>query len=221
MSVISLSRLVVLALTLTPEAELRLMHQLSFGPPPVAVAPSQECFEPSSLEEGDATASSIALWIAYFRGPGAALWDRWRSRFAAYRALIETELQAHNLPADLFALAVIESGLDPNVTSRIGARGLWQLMPATARALGLRVDEHVDERTSPAISTAAAASLLVHLKARLNKWSLVLAAYNAGEGAVTTAGGTWAEVQPSLPSETRHFVPKVLAAARLLRGPCR
>ena len=107
----------------------------------------------------------------------------------------------------LTALVRAESGFDPDVTSRAGARGLVQLMPATARGLGLRVDlkKGVDERTDPVKALDAGAR---YLRAQLtrfkNKIKLSLAAYNAGPGAVIRHRG----VPPY--RQTRTYVTKVV-----------
>jgi soluble lytic murein transglycosylase-like protein len=87
----------------------------------------------------------------------------------------------------LTALVRAESGFDPEALSRSGARGLTQLMPGTARGLGLRVDSkrRIDERTDRAKSLDAGAR---YLRAQLDRFrdkiKLSLAAYNAGPGAV-------------------------------------
>ena len=107
----------------------------------------------------------------------------------------------------LTALVKAESGFDPDVTSRAGARGLVQLMPATARGLGLRVDlkKGIDDRTVPAKALDAGAR---YLRAQLTRFKgkikLSLAAYNAGPGAVIRYRG--------LPPyrETRNYVTKVV-----------
>jgi soluble lytic murein transglycosylase-like protein len=105
------------------------------------------------------------------------------------------------------ALVRHESGFDPDVTSRAGARGLTQLMPGTARMLGLRVDlrRGVDERVIPQKALDAGAR---YLRAQLDRFrgriKLSLAAYNAGPGAVIRYRG--------LPPyrQTRTYIRRVL-----------
>jgi soluble lytic murein transglycosylase-like protein len=105
----------------------------------------------------------------------------------------------------LVALVRAESNFNPQVTSRAGARGLTQLMPGTARLLGLRVRKGVDERVDPARALDAGAR---YLRAQLdrfrNKIKLSLAAYNAGPHAVIRHRG----IPPY--RETRNYVRKVL-----------
>jgi len=150
------------------------------------------------------------------------------SRKGRFAALIEGELLRRDLPRELIYLALIESGFSPTATSPVAAAGLWQFMPPTARAFGLRVDGWVDERRDPVLATAAALDYLQELHELFGTWPLALAAYNAGPDRVTRAlrirGGAvpegaepfW-EILPQLPRETREFVPRLMAAAILAR----
>jgi hypothetical protein len=121
------------------------------------------------------------------------------------------------VPVELLVVAEIESGFNPLALSPKGARGPWQLMPATAERFGLRVDGFMDERIHPERSTRAAARYLRELYEMFGDWRLALAAYNAGERRVTKAverGGTrdfWrlAELR-LLPTETRRYVLAIL-----------
>jgi membrane-bound lytic murein transglycosylase D len=122
---------------------------------------------------------------------------------------------AEGLPTELVWLAEVESSLNTHARSPAGARGLFQLMPATARAFGLRTFPF-DERTQPGKNARAAAKLLRVLHDRFDSWPLALAAYNAGEGRVAIAqkrasATTYADIAELLPAETRMYVPKVLA----------
>ncbi len=113
---------------------------------------------------------------------------------------------AHGVdPALLAAVADAESGFDPTAVSHAGARGLMQLMPATARGLG------VTDAFDPAQAVDGAARLLAGHLDRFGSVELALAAYNAGPGAVTRHGG----IPPY--AETQAYVPKVLARYQELR----
>jgi soluble lytic murein transglycosylase-like protein len=120
------------------------------------------------------------------------------------------------VPLEYLAVALVESGVHPLAVSPKGARGPWQFMPETARRMGLRVDEQLDERTHPERSTRAAARYLRQLYARFADWDLALAAYNAGEARVEAAlqkgdsrdFSRLAELG-LLPEETRRYVPAV------------
>jgi len=122
------------------------------------------------------------------------------------------------VPLELLVVAEIESGFNPLALSPKGARGPWQLMPATAERFGLRVDRRTDERIHPVRAARAAARYLRELYDQFGDWPLALAAYNAGEGRVADAierAGTrdfWRLVDLRLlPQETLRFVPAVLA----------
>ena len=130
------------------------------------------------------------------------------------------------------ALAMIESGFNPEAHSAQEARGIWQLVPDTARRWGLRVDETVDERTDAEKATEAALSYLSFLYNRFGSWYLAAAAYNSGENRVArimTEGtgnesGTdedYFRIWDRLPGETRDFVPVMIAAIRIAREPSR
>lgn len=129
---------------------------------------------------------------------------------------------AEGVPEALAWLAEIESSFNPRARSPAGARGLFQLMPETARALGLSLLPF-DQRTQPGASARAAAAYLKKLHARFGDWPLALAAYNGGEGRVSRAlrdrgAKDFAGIAEHLPAETRLYVPKVLATVRVRAG---
>ena len=135
-----------------------------------------------------------------------------------YFPIFEQMLAEHGMPAELRFLAVIESSLNPQAVSRVGASGLWQFMYRTGRAFGLRVTDELDERFDPYKATEAAVLYLRQLHNRFGCWTLALAAYNSGQGtvnrAITRARGNrdfWA-IYNFLPRETRSFVPIFIAA---------
>lgn len=129
---------------------------------------------------------------------------------------------AEGVPAELVWMAEVESTFNPNARSPAGARGLFQLMPDTAKSLGLSTSLP-DERADPAKSAGAAARWLRSLHAQFGDWPLALAAYNAGAGRVsrtlaTKRATTFSEISPALPVEARLYVPKVLATIALRTG---
>ena len=139
-----------------------------------------------------------------------------RARY--YNPIFEEALRFYGLPLELKYLPVIESGLNPNATSRVGAAGLWQFMATTGKQYDLQIDSYIDERRDPEKSSYAAARMLSDLYKRFGDWTLAIAAYNCGPGrvsnAITKAGGGadfWAVYQ-HLPKETRGYVPAFIAA---------
>ena len=138
-----------------------------------------------------------------------------------YLPIFEQALEERGLPLELKYLPVIESGLNPNAVSKHGAAGLWQFMLATAKGMGMEVNSLVDERRDPYLSSRKAAQYLSDLYATYNDWSLAIAAYNCGPGAVNKAirraGGDpkkhdfWS-IYNYLTPETRGYVPMFIAA---------
>lgn len=140
-----------------------------------------------------------------------------------YYPIFEEQLDKFNLPLELKHLAVIESALNPNATSRAGARGLWQFMYGTGKMYNLQITSYVDERCDPYKSTVAACEFLQYLYNIYGDWQIVLAAYNAGPGninkAIRRAGGgkkTYWEIRPFLPRETQAYVPAFIAATYIM-----
>lgn len=136
-----------------------------------------------------------------------------------YFPIFEDILAKHDLPYELCYMPVIESALNPQARSHMGATGLWQFMPATGKKYGLEINSLVDERMDPIRSTEAACLFLKNLYAIFQDWNLVIAAYNCGSGnvnkAIHRAGGKrdfWS-IYPYLPSETRGYLPIFIAAS--------
>jgi len=152
-----------------------------------------------------------------------------RGRISDISRIMEEE----HLPGDLAYLTVVESALGTG-ESRMGAAGLWQFTPPTAKAYGLRVDDDVDERMNAAKATHAACRLLRQLILEFGSGSstmLALAAYNGGAAKVKQAvqkavqdpikqRNFWYLYHAhALPPETREYVPKVIAAIIIGRNP--
>jgi membrane-bound lytic murein transglycosylase D len=137
--------------------------------------------------------------------------------------IIDSVLNRYGLPVQLKYLAVVESELKTKAVSKVGAAGPWQLMPATARILGLKMNARCDERKDYYKSSRAAARHLSALHEEFGDWLLVLAAYNGGEVPVNSAirqSGTrnfW-KLQYLLPEETRDYVKKFIATCYYFEG---
>ena len=144
-------------------------------------------------------------------------------RLDQLRPVVEPILQNEGIPPELASVVVVESGGRTDALSAKGARGLWQLMPDTARRYGLMVSASRDDRLDAEKSTRAAARYLRDLYQQFGSWPLALAGYNAGEQALQRAverAGSSDFLQLSslrlLPQETRNYVPAVLSAMQLL-----
>lgn len=143
-------------------------------------------------------------------------------RSKLYFDMFEEKLAAHDMPIELKYLSVIESGLRPQVKSRVGATGLWQFMYRTGKKYGLEENSYIDERMDPEKSTEAACRFLKRLYRSYKDWNMALAAYNAGPGnvnkAIKRSGGktTYWEIRPYLPRETQGYVPNFIAMSYLM-----
>lgn len=146
-----------------------------------------------------------------------------KERSRSYFKMMDEVFSRYDLPVELKYLAVVESDLKTSALSRVGAKGLWQLMPQTARELGLTVKGKFDERTYAYKSTVAAAKYLKALYAEFGDWLLVLAAYNGGPGTVYNAihrSGSrnfWA-LQSFLPAESRGHVKRFIGTHYFFEG---
>ena len=147
-----------------------------------------------------------------------------------YIPIFEEALETYQLPLELKYLPVIESALNPQAVSRVGAAGLWQFMIGTGKQYGLQVNSLLDERRDPVKSSYAAARYLRDLYKIFGDWNLVIAAYNCGPENINKAihrsqqaarkdsiddpaaiKDYW-RIYPYLPKETRGYVPAFIAA---------
>lgn len=135
-----------------------------------------------------------------------------------YFPIFEESLARRKMPMELKYLPIVESALNPNAESRVGATGLWQIMYGTGKFLNMDIHSYIDERRDPYRSTDAALTYLNKLYDVYGDWLLVIAAYNCGPGnvnkAIKRSGGKtnfW-ELKPYLPKETQGYVPAFIAA---------
>ena len=143
-----------------------------------------------------------------------------------YMPTFEEALESYGLPLELKYLPVIESALNPNAVSHVGATGLWQFMLTTGKQYGLEINSLVDERRDPVRASYAAAHYLRDLYKIFGDWNLVIAAYNCGPENINKAihrsnGATdyW-QIYPYLPKETRGYVPAFIAANYIINYYC-
>jgi membrane-bound lytic murein transglycosylase D len=174
----------------------------------------------------------VDSWIKRFTTTQRGSMATYLSRMTRYESMISRKLADRDMPQGLIYLAMIESGFNPTAKSPVKATGLWQFMTATGKEYGLTVTRRVDERKNPARATDAALEYLSDLYDRFGSWYLAAAAYNTGQGRVARVmkqvtgrqKGTDADyyrIAHKLPKETREYVPKMIAAARIGSDPSR
>jgi membrane-bound lytic murein transglycosylase D len=148
------------------------------------------------------------------------------NRMREHRAMMATEIAARNLPIDLLAVPLVESGyrnLEPSEDTSVGA-GLWMFLAPTARRLDLTVNEHRDDRLDPVAQTDAALRMLTAQHSRYGDWGLALLAYNCGNGCVdkgvqeSAARDVWKIVAQGYENEPQ-YVARAMAAMLILRNP--
>lgn len=139
-----------------------------------------------------------------------------------YHPLFEESLARYGVPEELKYLTIVESAMNPQATSRVGAAGLWQFMYTTGKNYGLEVNSLIDERRDPYKSSDAAAHYIHDLYGIFHDWTLAIAAYNCGPGninkAIARSGGKhdfW-EIYGYLPRETRGYIPAFIAATYVM-----
>ena len=174
--------------------------------------------------------SRVDSWIERFTSDLKRSFSTYLERMGKYEPLISRKLAQRRMPQELIYLAMIESGFNPKAKSPAQASGLWQFISETGRRYGLTVNRKIDERNNPARATDAALSYLADLYDKFGSWYLAAAAYNTGEGRISRImrqvtgreRGTDADyyrISSRLPRETRDYVPKMIAAARIAKEP--
>ncbi len=182
------------------------------------------------------THEMVAQYMGIFTGRAREYMQRSMSRGTRFDAMLRRKFRESGLPEDMTYLALIESSYSPHAYSRAAAVGMWQFMAPTARGIGMRVDWWVDERRDPMRSTDGAIDFLTDLHDAYGSWYLAAAAYNGGPGRVSRGLKRFSEEmdgsegedrffalaeQRYLPSETKAYVPKLIAAAMIAKEPSR
>ncbi len=172
--------------------------------------------------------AAVKEHLAWFTGPGRAVYARWTARMGGWEAAMKPILARHGLPPELIYVCMIESGFHPDAVSRAAAVGPWQFVRSTGRVYGLRTDDWVDERRDPLKATEAAARHLGELHERFGTWSLAMAAYNAGVGSIArgidlaNSNDYWRLVAAGvIPDDATKYVPKAMAAMVIGQDPKR
>ncbi len=151
---------------------------------------------------------------------------RTAERSRPYLYHVVEEVERRGMPMEAALLPFIESSYNPAATSPRAAAGMWQFIPSTGRLYGLKQDGWVDSRRDVTAATDAALDYLQKLYAQFGRWDLAFAAYNCGEGCVarvlkknTSKGKPVDYASLQLPTETRHYVPKLIALRNIVREP--
>lgn len=152
--------------------------------------------------------------------------DRMLDRSSRYLFHIVEEVERRGMPMEIALLPMVESGFNPQAYSRSHAAGIWQFIPSTGRLYGLDQNHWYDGRRDVAAATQAALDYLQKLFLDFGSWELALAAYNCGEGCVSrsiqknaSSGLPTDYLSLSLPAETRHYVPKLMAFKKMVLEP--
>lgn len=147
-------------------------------------------------------------------------------RMENYRTVIEGKINRYQVPNELIAVPIAESGYQ-NLDARVNpvkAAGLWQFMGQTARNYGLQVDDQKDERLNVPLATDAAIRYLQSSNLRFNDWQLSLMAYNMGERAVdraikaTGSRDAWTLIRNGYEGD-KDYLPKIMAAILIMKNP--
>ncbi len=199
---------------------LAVLKPVSFDSPELPLLDVDFCGECLPLDQTDV----VDRWkhvFTLFRTHASDLGNL-RQRADTFFPIIDPILEKYDIPDDFRYIPLAESALHPKAISRAGAAGYWQLMPGTARALGLKVGGRIDERFNVQKATEAACRYLRSLYTQLGSWSLVAAAYNAGPGYLKNQlkrNENRDYYRMTLPRETRYYLYRVLLYKEVMSRP--
>lgn len=150
------------------------------------------------------------------------------ARMPRYQPTIQKALQERDMPSDLLAMPLAQSGYQPLAASKnpLGAAGIWQIVPQTAENLGLTVNSAKDQRLNTQLATNAALKYLAALHTQFKDWNLALIAYDLGtkntQALINQAGShnAWELVRsPYAPAELKTYLPYLSAAVIIMHNP--
>jgi membrane-bound lytic murein transglycosylase D len=171
---------------------------------------------------------AVVAYIRFFQTDAREHFSKWLGRSTRYIPMMREVLERERIPLDTVYLAMIESGFSAYAYSFAKAAGPWQFVLGTSKRYGLLTDFWVDERRDPYKATVAASRYLKDLRERFRgNWYLAWAGYNAGEGKISRAirnektTDFWRMMGKgrTLRAETKHYVPKLIAAALIAKHP--
>ena len=166
---------------------------------------------------------SMGNFIADYADDYEELFEKIKLNKSNYLKTIDKVFLQHNIPVELKYMAIVESKLKTDARSGVGAVGVWQFMPATAKRFGLKITSRYDERQHLWKSSVAAAKYLNDLYDIFEDWLLVIASYNSGPlpvlNAIKKSGSRnfW-KLQYFLPKETRNHVKRFIATHYYFEG---
>jgi membrane-bound lytic murein transglycosylase D len=166
---------------------------------------------------------SMGKFVQEYAEDNTELFEKIKMNKSAYLKTIDQVFTQYEIPLELKYLAIIESKLKTDARSGVGAVGVWQFMPGTAKIFGLKITSKYDERQHIWKSSVAAAKYLTDLYGYFEDWLLVIAAYNSGPGPVLNAikksgSRNFWKLQDFLPKETRLHVKRFIATHYYFEG---
>ena len=167
--------------------------------------------------------SSMENFVSDYANSNDELFEKLKTTKSNYFTTIDKIFLQRNIPVELKYLAIVESQLKTNARSHVGAVGVWQFMPGTAKTFGLKITANADERQHLWKSTVAAAKYIEYLYKFLGDWLLVVASYNSGPAPVLnaikkTGSKSFWKIQYLLPKETRLHVKRFIATHYYFEG---
>lgn len=167
--------------------------------------------------------SSMENFVADYAESFDELFEKLKTSKSSYFITIDKIFLQHNIPVELKYLGIVESQFKTTARSKVGAVGVWQFMPGTAKNYGLRITSKYDERKNLSKSTVAAAKYLEYLYGFFEDWLLVVASYNSGPAPVLSAikksgSKSFWKLQNFLPKETRLHVKRFIATHYYFEG---
>jgi len=164
--------------------------------------------------------SRVESCVRGFTTTARERFELWMKRSGLYEEMAKPILASYGIPEDIYYLAMIESGYNPNAYSRAHAAGMWQFISSTGRRYSLNQTLWYDARRDPELATHAACQYLRDLYDEFQSWNLAIAAYNCGEGRIRSRvrDNIFSFWNMRLPRETSAYVPRFLAALILMRN---
>ena len=162
------------------------------------------------------TNPDIIKWIRYYAYTKRKYTSSMFKRYAKWEAFFKETFNKQGVPEEITELCLVESGCTTNALSPVGAMGMWQIMPETGKGWGMIINDYIDERKDPIVSTKTAAKILAQNYKITNDWTLAIAAYNCGAGLTLkyikqTGYKKWEEIYYLFPRETQQYLPSLLA----------